>query len=126
MSHLSRRTLVAGAATLPALAGTAARAITPDPIFAAIERFRAANEALSAACQNEPDNRSPEYRGWSSRQGTAAKAEQDALMEMIEVRPTTKAGAVALINVYLENYRDDPAEADEVLELIGQAIPHLV
>jgi hypothetical protein len=42
MSHLSRRTLVAGAATLPALAGTAAVAITPDPIFAAIEHFMAA------------------------------------------------------------------------------------
>jgi hypothetical protein len=70
----------------------------------------------------------PEHEEWSSRNGAAVDAEQDALMEMLEVRPTTKAGAVALINAYLANYRhrDSPTEAGELLGLIGQAIPHLV
>jgi hypothetical protein len=29
-------------------------------------------------------------------------------------------------NVYLDHYGEDPQEADEVLDLIGRAISHLV
>jgi len=48
MSNLSRRSLVAGAASLPALAAGAAVAIEvePDPIFAAIEWYKSAWDAF--------------------------------------------------------------------------------
>jgi len=131
MSHLSRRTLVAGAASLPVaalpIAAQAQADPTPDPIFAAIEHFMVASNAHSAACKGEPSWRSPKHEEWSSAQGTACRAENDALWEMLQVCPTTKAGAVALINVYLRNYGESPSEAAvELLALIEQAIPHLV
>jgi hypothetical protein len=126
IESIGRSARALGAAALPALAGTAAVAITPDPIFAAIEHFRAASDVHSAACEGEPSSRHPEYREWYSRQTTACHAQQDALDAMLQVRPTTKAGAVAVIEVYLQHYRDEPSEEGELLKLIGQAIPHLV
>jgi hypothetical protein len=46
MSKTTRRSLLAGAVTLPVLAVPAvAGSLTPDPIFAAIEAHRLADEA---------------------------------------------------------------------------------
>jgi hypothetical protein len=50
MSNLSRRSLVAGAASLPALAaGGAAAAIEADPAFALIDRYKEANAIFERA-----------------------------------------------------------------------------
>ena len=43
---LTRRALIAGFAVLPALAATTTAAASVDPIYAAIERHRAAMRAL--------------------------------------------------------------------------------
>jgi hypothetical protein len=126
IESIGRSARALGAAALPALAGTAAVAITPDPIFAAIENFMAACDVHAAAREGEPDYDSPEYEKWFSRQETACGAQNDALEAMLQVRPTTKAGAVAFINVYLQHYRDALEAADELLERIGKAIPQLV
>jgi hypothetical protein len=61
MSDLSRRSLVATAAALPALAGattftlTRARGSEPDPIFAVIEKCRAIDAAFDTRCLYEED-----------------------------------------------------------------------
>jgi hypothetical protein len=56
MSKLSRHTLVAGAATLPALAGSVA-AITPDPAVAAVELVQAAYKAIEDVMDEVPEDR---------------------------------------------------------------------
>jgi hypothetical protein len=55
MSNLSRRSLVASAAALPALAvpAVAIASIEPDPIFAAIEKERVLSTAFIARCRYE-------------------------------------------------------------------------
>ena len=61
MSILSRRTLVAAAATLPALAvpgaANAAAVAEPDPIFAAIEEYRKGEAEFVALCATLSDVR---------------------------------------------------------------------
>lgn len=57
MSKLSRRTLVASAATLPTLAVPAFASPYPmnDPIFAAIEKYQASEAAFLARCDYEDE-----------------------------------------------------------------------
>ncbi|HWX14646.1 MAG TPA: hypothetical protein VNY06_07325 [Methylocella sp.] len=54
MSALSRRTIVTSAAALPALAVPAVAACAePDPIYAAIEKYRIAEDAFLARANYE-------------------------------------------------------------------------
>jgi hypothetical protein len=57
MSALSRRSIVASAAALPALAVPAAvaAAVEPDPIFAVVERERLLEAAYQARCAYEDE-----------------------------------------------------------------------
>jgi hypothetical protein len=57
MSALSRRSIVASAAALPALAVPAvvSAAIEPDPIYAVIERDRLLEAAFQARCAYEDE-----------------------------------------------------------------------
>jgi hypothetical protein len=58
MSNLSRRSLVAGAATIPAAVALpiAVQAATePDPAFAAVERCATLEKAFTARCTYEDD-----------------------------------------------------------------------
>jgi hypothetical protein len=58
---VSRRTILAGAAAMPATAAVAASALAttePDPIFAAIEQCRAALGTYSAAVKAEGETES--------------------------------------------------------------------
>ncbi len=61
MSNLSRRSLVASAAALPALAVPAVAEATigsarPDPIFAAIDYQQQAQAVVDAVCAGDPSD----------------------------------------------------------------------
>jgi len=87
MSNLSRRSLVASAAALPALAVPAvALAVTaePDPIFALIERHRAVFNASSSQIS---DSEEEELCGQVYEQGCV----------LAETAPSTLAGVIAII-----------------------------
>jgi hypothetical protein len=82
--RISRRTMMAAAlATLVAPSSGALAAPEPDPIFAAIERHRQAWETLESAPHDDDQVRLHE-------------AVLDAESEVVNIRPTTTAGAVAL------------------------------
>jgi hypothetical protein len=127
MSKLSRRSLVAGAATLPALAGSVV-ALTPDPAFAAVEFVQASSKAHLHALEGEPSIHSPLYDAWFDRSGEACLSQRDAEWNMVQTVPTTKAGAVAMITAYLgqlDKIADNEFER-QLLESLAEAIPHLV
>ena len=69
-SALSRRSLVSAAVALPALAVPALALAAPDPIFAAIERYKAAVSEHVKSCDGEPRLRSPRYEAWREAQLT--------------------------------------------------------
>lgn len=110
MSQLSRRSLVSSAAALPALAVPAVAA--PDPILAIIRRHRA-EEAMCAesqrieptAASGRPLTGTPEYRAWEEWQGEVLDACYATKNEMVMTRPTTRQGAAALIDAFLESER---------------------
>jgi hypothetical protein len=78
----TRRTVLAGIATAPLAAP--AVALAPDPVFAAIERHRVALVAfVTAHGEDELDE--------------AGDVHQDALVELLETKPTTAAGCVAVL-----------------------------
>lgn len=83
----SRRAVLAGAVALPALAAPAALAAVSDvdPIFAAIERHRAAEAAHCAACEAADDDTMTE------------ETADPVLCELVVMTPTTVAGCAALL-----------------------------
>jgi hypothetical protein len=93
--RISRRTMMAAAlATLVAPSSGALAAPEPDPIFAAIERHRQAWETLERAPHDDDQVRLHE-------------AVLDAESEVVNIRPTTTAGAVALRTYHREHrYRE--------------------
>jgi hypothetical protein len=133
MSKLSRRSIVAGAAAIPALAVSAAAPAIPDPAFAAIDRLWAARKAHEVVCEQEPgDCHSPLWAEWNVGSDAACSAEWNAMEAMVQTRPTTKAGARALIAAHLKHQRDEVSghsntdEIDEMLlRSLAEAIPHL-
>jgi len=95
MSHanLSRRAILAGAASVPAIALPAVAAMAaslPDPIFAAIETARAAEAVCNAVDENDDaiDAAVDEY--WEARSALARTV------------PTTQDGLMALTSFVLE------------------------
>jgi hypothetical protein len=131
MSKLSRRSVVAGAAAMPALAAVPAAAMAiPDLAIAAAERLRSAQEAWEAIGDQEPklpmDH--PEYEAWQDRFDDFSDLPNRAHEAMLATRPTTKAGAQAMIEAHLDKRRcsinEDDARA--LLETLAEAIPHLV
>jgi hypothetical protein len=115
MSNLSRRSLVASAAALPALAVPAvaiAATAEPDPIFAAIEKFRTPEVAWLARCQYE------EERGIDTPELAALiDACNAARSELADTIPTTPAGLIAYLDyIVSENDRlttlEDGSRAD--------------
>jgi hypothetical protein len=106
MSELSRRSLVASASALPALAIPAvtfpAQAETlplpPDPVFAIIDAHRtallSAMRATKIICETPNDQRTKEGDLAEDR---ADAAEREATWELIGVVPTTFAGVFGLM-----------------------------
>jgi hypothetical protein len=102
----TRRTLLAGLATLPALATTAAAASIPaDPIFAAIARHRAALAALEVA-----DQLAEPFRYAAAEQEIVAS--YDAMLATV---PQTISGARALVDFLIEAAGVDEVQTLEVL-----------
>jgi hypothetical protein len=93
--RISRRTMMAVAlATLVAPNRDALAALEPDPIFAAIERHRQAWETLKSAPHDDDQMRLHE-------------AVLIAESEVVNIRPTTTAGVVALRTYHREHrYRE--------------------
>jgi hypothetical protein len=111
----SRRTLIAGLATVPVAATAAGAAVTAtasvDPIFAAIERHLAAMRALDDIDElADPD--------------AYAQAEQEmaALYEaMLATVPRTIAGCKALVDYLM----DLGADFGEALNVLREALERL-
>jgi hypothetical protein len=100
-TNLSRRAILAGAASVPALASPAAFASAPvavDPIYAAIAAHRTANFEYHDD-ENIVDEDHPQYDKEMWRLSDATKA---AAFNLCDVQPTTIAGAIALLNYYAE------------------------
>jgi hypothetical protein len=99
-ANLSRRTLVTSAAALPAFTvpGLASSAAA-DPIFAVIEAHRHAYAATTAAWQSAADDgvdvEVNEHHRLMDKQDSAA-------FDLLEIQPTTVAGAAALLAYYVE------------------------
>jgi hypothetical protein len=142
-SNLSRRSLIASLATVvpaaavvtiplsgagaqPAEKPAAAASVSvpaeppakPDPIFAAIKKYRRANKKHNAAiratddCQEmhrDADGRfldHPEVRKLERRQERVADAETNALRQLCLTVPTTFAGVAAVLR-FVEAKEDD-------------------
>jgi hypothetical protein len=85
MSNLSRRSIVASAAALPALAvpAVALASVEPDPIYAAIEEYNRAKVPV-------------EREGASRAEVNAAVAARE---QLAKTEPTTKAGLIAFLDL---------------------------
>jgi hypothetical protein len=113
-SH-SRRAVLTGIATAPALAGSTltlagatALSLRPDPIFAAIERHRATWAELNTRCSALSDAGTPEAEAELDR---IMDADGEAAGELAGTEPMTLAGAIALLRYVAEC--DDYSFEDE-------------
>ena len=112
MTNTTRRTILAGLAAapvagLPAIAGAVAG---NDPIFAAIERHKAAWSAFLPTCDLTDEVLAKQQGREVSEADEAAHeaaddAESEALDALVETAPTTKAGARAAIEWLIEYNR---------------------
>lgn len=93
---LTRRVLVASLA-LPALVRPV-RAAPVDPIFSAIERANATDEALAALLTNLNEDDEDALRAADEASDVAS----DAFNALREIRPTTADGFRALVAFYAE------------------------
>jgi hypothetical protein len=111
MPNLSRRHLVTTAAALPALAVPAAAATLayePDPVFAAIDKWRtlAALHGAAIGAEDGYNGEDPdEIRRLDEIATAACHAECDAMRELCLTVPTTAAGASAVLRL-LEGAHD--------------------
>jgi hypothetical protein len=94
----TRRAVLAGIATAPALAAPALAlsGAGPDPIFAAIERHKACYVALGLSEEEAV--------------GAAVQAETDASRKMAATVPTTLAGLLALLRYVEKMHNGDGGE----------------
>jgi hypothetical protein len=109
-TNLSRRAILAGAASVPALALPAAVAIAappptpvvktaaviePDPILAAIaEHRRLDDEQFEMWCVLQDDEEDNPV--WNDKHSRASDAAHEAAWTLTKIRPTTPTGATAL------------------------------
>ena len=124
----SRRAFLAGIAAAPALAAPALALSSsgpPDPIFAAIERYKASNVATLQFLELKDEfedehgrgHASAEHDEWQRREDDACDAESSAIAEMVATVPTTIAGVVALLRyVDEEHARGNKVLYDETFE----------
>jgi hypothetical protein len=110
MAH-TRRTIIAGLAALPAVAAPIAASLD-DPIFAAIERHRAAVAALELISA-----------GVEPARYAAAEAEVLASGNaLLTTTPQTVAGCRALVDFIIEDLGD---EAPDTLVVLRQALDRI-
>jgi hypothetical protein len=106
LRQASRRAVLAGASALTVgtaanvAAIAAAMAVAPDPVFAAVEASKRSWAQLHVLCGRVTD---PEF-------DAACTADDDALAELIDTKPTTLSGVLA----YLRHIRDRENGSDDV------------
>ena len=93
--------------------------VKPDPVITVINRYRAASAELDKIAVREPTlpNGSPadeteEYAVWETARLKAQDVAATAWAEVTAAQPTTVAGAIALINCYLEIWSEHPIRAE--------------
>jgi hypothetical protein len=98
MSTLTRRSLVASTAALPALALPAAAA-EPDPIFAAIEWHREAaiRQMRASRATFDLEHGDPAIEAADEFEDRARNGRNEAEHALFNTQPTTLAGVVALL-----------------------------
>jgi hypothetical protein len=113
MSDLSRRSLVAGAASLPAL--TVPALASTDPVLTAIDRHNTALDTLCAARAREPHL---EHTALGDQSLAAYRS-------LLTTPPTTDAGAAAKIRLVFE-YEEETGElGDHVVALLKSLLAYL-
>jgi hypothetical protein len=124
MSKLSRRSLVAGAASLPALAAGSAVAVEADPAFARIERFKEATDIFekAAAAEEEAIERFRDKFGERGPDAFSKKVREGLAKESPEVgfhrcRTSTHEQIEKCRVVY-------PEWEDEVIEALHKELRH--
>jgi len=114
----SRRAILAGAASLPALAIPAA-AVTapPDPILALIEAHKAAFrirlQKLAIHFADEED------KGAEAASNKAMDASVSAAMSLVDTTPTTIAGVVALI-AYVDSFNRGAFKVEDMQSSVSE------
>jgi len=93
--------------------------VKPDPVIIAINRYRAARNEVDKIAVREPmlPNGNPadeteEYAVWETVSHKAQDIAATAWAEVTATQPTTVAGAIALINCYLETWSEHPIKAE--------------
>jgi hypothetical protein len=105
----SRRAILAGAASIPALAIIPAAAVAAadvDPIFAAIERHREAEAAFAGAYDNDlirnSKHSTPATDALEARADELGDAANKLYVDLVGMTPASLAGCAALLR-YLES-----------------------
>ena len=116
---LNRRTILAGAAAVPALAipgaaSTFATASEPDPVFVTVAGHREAfvEHMRAARLDGKLMRGDPRAEASGAALDAADEVYQEATLELSEVVPTTMAGVVALLR-YLEEFQEQAIELPE-------------
>ena len=126
MSTTSRRAVLAGAASLPALAVSAvAGSLTPDPIFAAIEAHRLADDAYGEAACAHDVAKGEERERLELALSQATLAEDSARWDLGDVTPTTAAGCIALLTYVHESTAFQEDDRARVIERLTEALTAL-
>jgi hypothetical protein len=126
MSDISRRSLTALVASLPALAIPAiavAAASEPDPILAAIEEHRQALLLRFAKGRVTSPMRydDPNHAAAREDEGTAVERLDDAEWELAITVPTTLAGVIALLRYVRSHHHQEIALPEEPRHWYSQA-----
>jgi hypothetical protein len=92
----------------------------PDPVFAAIERFKAYDAVATETSKQEPKPRSPEYPAWKVKRHTEMEKWNALRDAMFQTVPTTQAGAFALVAVATggEYAAEGDVETEDALMLL--------
>jgi hypothetical protein len=93
--------------------------VKPDPVIIAINRYRAVAAEWDKIAVREPTlpNGNPadeteQYAVWEAAIHKVQDVAAIAWAEVTATRPTTVAGAIALINCYLEIWSEHPIKAE--------------
>lgn len=120
---ISRRTLAAGLALAPlaaspAMSGVATTPSGDDPVIEALAELRRVREwmkPIGDAFADAEANRGTDFDKAEAAWNEATSAELDAMRRILDAKPTTMAGAVALLRFASDlNFSDAGALMEEI------------
>jgi hypothetical protein len=82
--------------------------IFTDPIFPAIKKSKALWATYKSTCDRQPNGPwgTPEYNTWHNEESRVGGEWEKAFQNMLGTQPTTREGALALIDCFLETERE--------------------